>query len=291
MKLRKVTHPGPEIRADEAATVIPPSESGPERAASAPSTWLLKASQAACNICGTTAAFDSPTEPCDLPTLRESLGCRVCEGISRDRALVSALAGMLRMSGPLLEWRRDRSRRMFETSGYRGHPRYLPEIFDYYNLPFAPPPTDESDEPLDPRRGADLQDLQFPDGFFDVVMTAEVLEHVPDEQRAIREIARVLKPGGHLILEVPYGHALECNDVRVHRWHGRDVFLSPPEYHAEHTLVYRIYGRQLLEDLAAAGLAVGHLRLDIPELAVGPQSVIVATKARYLDLSGFQLRA
>src|SRR5947209_52974 len=84
--------------------------------------------------------------------------------------------------------------------------------------------------PLGARAGADLEDLQFPAGYFDVVMTAEVLEHVPDGQQAIAEIARVLVPGGHLVLETPYVHAFERTLTRAHRWHGRDVYLMPPEY-------------------------------------------------------------
>ncbi len=178
---------------------------------------------------------------------------------------------------------------MFETSGYRGHPQFLPQIFDYYNLPYQPPPKGDSGKPIDARSGADIQDLQFPAEFFDVVMTAEVLEHVPDEQQAIREIVRVLVPGGHLILEVPYAHVWERTSVRVNRWHGRDVHLVPPEYHAEDTLVYRIYGRDLLADLAAAGLAVAHLVLDVPQLGITRQTVIVATKGPYVDLAGLRV--
>ncbi len=195
---------------------------------------------------------------------------------------------MLSEREPLPQWTPRPSSRLFETSGYRGHPRHLAELFDYYNVPYAPPPAGDSGEALDARAGADVQDLQFPDGYFDVFLTAEVLEHVPDEQAAIREIARVLAPGGHLVLQVPYAHHFERTFVRVHRWHNRDVYLHPPEYHAEQTLVYRIYGRDLLSDLAAAGLAVAHLVIDIPRLAVVPQSVIVATKGPYVDMSGFR---
>jgi len=38
---------------------------------------------------------------------------------------------------------------------------------------------------------------------FDVVVTLDTIEHVPDDYKAISEIARVLKPGGHLLINVP----------------------------------------------------------------------------------------
>jgi hypothetical protein len=262
-----------------------------ELAAGTAQEWLALASRGTCNICGSVGSIDTPSDHAaveDTGSLREMLPCRTCGGISRDRALVAGLAGLLGEQAPLAKWTPRPGVRMFETTGYRGHPRFLPGLFEYYNVPYAPAPLDESGDPIDARAGADLQDMQFPDGFFDVVMTAEVLEHVPDEQRAIQEIVRVLAPRGHLVLEVPYAHHLERTFIRVHRWHGRDVYLYPPEYHAEDTLVYRIYGRDLLSDLAAAGLAVAHLVLDIPELAITRQTVIVATKGPYVDLAGFR---
>lgn len=49
----------------------------------------------------------------------------------------------------------------------------------------------------------DLEAMRFADGAFDVALLNEVLEHVPDEQRALREIRRVLVPGGKLIVFSP----------------------------------------------------------------------------------------
>lgn len=254
--------------------------------------WLDRARHGVCNICGSAGTIEAPEDAGDLgglPGLREWLRCSACSGISRDRALILALGGMLNERGPLSTWPPRPGARMFETSGYRGHPGYLTHLFDYFNLPYAPPPSDEDGEPIDARAGADVQDLQFPDEFFDVVMTAEVMEHVPDARAAIHELHRVLKPGGHLVLEAPYVHVWERTSVLVHRWHGRDVYLAPPSYHAEETLVYRVYGRELLSDLAAAGLAVAHLTFDVDELGISPQSVIVATKGPYVDLGGFRV--
>ncbi len=254
--------------------------------------WLADGARAGCNVCGKVGAISIGAEEraVDHPSvLRESLVCRSCGSISRDRALLTMLAAVLGESGPLSHWSPRKTMRLMETSGYRGHPPLLADVFDYYNLPYVPAPDGQSGKPVDARRGGDLQDLQFPAEFFDVVMTAEVLEHVPDEQLAIKEIARVLAPGGHLLLEVPYDHQSERTSTLVHRWHGRDVYLYAPQYHAEETLVYRIYGRQLLAQLADAGLTVGHLFMDIPQLAISPQPVILARKAPYLDLAGFRL--
>jgi SAM-dependent methyltransferase len=48
-------------------------------------------------------------------------------------------------------------------------------------------------------RVADLQQLPFADGEFDLVVAAWMLYHVPDLERGIGELARVLRPGGRLV--------------------------------------------------------------------------------------------
>jgi SAM-dependent methyltransferase len=49
----------------------------------------------------------------------------------------------------------------------------------------------------------DVTELSFPDATFDVVVCNHVLEHVPDDRRAMSELRRVLKPGGWALLQVP----------------------------------------------------------------------------------------
>ena len=45
----------------------------------------------------------------------------------------------------------------------------------------------------------DVQELPFADGIFDCAVAAWMLYHVPDLDRALRELARVLRPGGRLV--------------------------------------------------------------------------------------------
>jgi len=49
----------------------------------------------------------------------------------------------------------------------------------------------------------DARAMPFADGTFDRVIAAEVLEHILDDQRAMNEVARVLKPGGIVAVTVP----------------------------------------------------------------------------------------
>lgn len=49
----------------------------------------------------------------------------------------------------------------------------------------------------------DVTRLPFADSTFDLVICSEVLEHIPDHEKAVQELVRVLKPGSHLVVTVP----------------------------------------------------------------------------------------
>jgi SAM-dependent methyltransferase len=93
---------------------------------------------------------------------------------------------------------------------------------------------------------ADATAMPFPDGSFDRVIAAEVLEHIPADQAAMSEIARVLRPGGVAAVTVP-----AWLPERI-CWRLSDDYHTVPGGHL------RIFTRGELETkLARAGLSVG----------------------------------
>jgi SAM-dependent methyltransferase len=49
----------------------------------------------------------------------------------------------------------------------------------------------------------DIQSLSFPDNSFETIISCETIEHIPDPHQALKELYRVLKPGGRLLLTCP----------------------------------------------------------------------------------------
>lgn len=70
----------------------------------------------------------------------------------------------------------------------------------------------------------DVQALTWPDGTYDLVLTSETLEHVPDLARALREIRRVLTVGGRHVFTVPVDPRRDATRSRAgepEQHHGR----------------------------------------------------------------------
>ena len=79
------------------------------------------------------------------------------------------------------------------------------------------------DAPLNLSQG---EQLPYPDGSFDLILSHEVLEHVEDDRRAASEIARVLRVGGRAAIFVP--NRLYPFETHGHYWQGDYRFGNTP---------------------------------------------------------------
>jgi SAM-dependent methyltransferase len=98
---------------------------------------------------------------------------------------------------------------------------------------------------------ADLCALPFADDSFDVILCNHVLEHIPDDQKALSELYRVLKPGGWGVFQVPQDLSREVtfSDDTITDAKQRAAIFGQYDH-------VRIYGRDYQQRLAEAGFEV-----------------------------------
>lgn len=110
----------------------------------------------------------------------------------------------------------------------------------------------------------DITRMALPDAAFDYVICCHVLEHVPDEGRAVREMTRVTKPGGAVLLSMPVALALESTleDARYDTPQKRLAAYGQRDH-------VRLYGRDVAARLQAYGLDVREIVAgrDMPDAA------------------------
>lgn len=109
-------------------------------------------------------------------------------------------------------------------------------------------------------RNEDATRLTFPDDSFSVIMSFDVLEHIPDYLTAFREARRVLKPGGTFYFTAPFIPMFEAHSIRARIEDGNVVHLLEPEWHGdpvtgEGILCFQHFGWQIVEDLKAIGFS------------------------------------
>jgi ubiquinone/menaquinone biosynthesis C-methylase UbiE len=68
---------------------------------------------------------------------------------------------------------------------------------------------------------ADVNNLPFPDNTFDTVFCGEVLEHIDSMGQGMKELERVCKPGGRIVVSLPV--AKYHRGIKMHLW-GIDLF-------------------------------------------------------------------
>jgi len=239
-----------------------------------------------CLVCGndTSFAFNSWTVPDEIHALwadprvslanarRESMFCRFCCSNLRVRRIAEVLVNLYgppacRSFAELIDDTAFRALDIAEvnTIGSLGslhaQLRRLPRLmFSDYRGP------DRLGELIDGVRNEDMCRFTYQDAAFDVVLSSDVLEHVPDFRTALAETRRVLRPGGRHIFTVPVVWTRPVTEVRARIGDdGEIVHLMPAIYHGRGGGAYRFipvgvdmlafteFGRDIVDYVREAG--------------------------------------
>ncbi len=101
----------------------------------------------------------------------------------------------------------------------------------------------------------DITNIQLPNDFFDVIFCSHVLEHIPDDRKAMQELCRVLKPTGWAVIMVPLRDEKTFEDHSITDPAERKRIFGE----ADHV---RRYGLDIKDRLEEAGFKVKVFMLD-----------------------------
>jgi SAM-dependent methyltransferase len=98
---------------------------------------------------------------------------------------------------------------------------------------------------------ADICDLPFENNSYDVILCNHVLEHIPDDTKAIQELYRVMKPGGYGIFQIPQdlNRDTTFEDDTITDKAARAKIFGQYDH-------VRVYGRDYFEKLRSIGFKV-----------------------------------
>lgn len=232
-----------------------------------------------CPVCSNQATFTG-----FVPELeRESGFCSECTSFNRQRQMATVFRAVCGQdeTGPL-KFPADFV--IYNTESTRAFHNLLSTVPGYICSEYF-----GDGIPSGPYAGAtrheDLQCLSLDSESVDLVISTDVLEHVPHPYRAHREIFRVLKPGGQHIFTMPFYLDSPLDDVRTTEAHGhvtyhkKKVFHGDPMKPGDGALVWTLPGLQMLIELARIGFEVAMYNLHEPRFGIiGPWSIVFVAK-------------
>lgn len=175
-----------------------------------------KANRGYCSTCESNTWFIE-----EKPWLRDHYRCVICGSIPRFRLLVKVLNDYFK------GWEKLD---IHESSPGGVSSKLIQKKCKNYSSShyFEDVPRGEIKEG---HRSEDLSALTFADASFDLFITQDVFEHVMESEKAFKEIARVLKPGGAHVFTMPWYPDLKENRRRATVQNGEIIHLEEPMYH------------------------------------------------------------
>jgi glycosyltransferase involved in cell wall biosynthesis len=212
-----------------------------------------------CCVCGTHTRFltsfmystDNTPDGRPMPNWREHMQCEHCGLVNRMRAALNVLHTY---AAPEIGSQIYVTERLTKTYQWLSERYPMLQGSEYFG------PSHQPGSSINGIRHEDVMNLSFAEGSFDRILSFDVLEHVPDPYRAVREFYRVLKPGGVLIFSVPFSSDSAADIIRATlEEDGTIIHHMPAEYHGNPVdpeggaLCFRYFGWEALDNLRSIG--------------------------------------
>lgn len=218
-----------------------------------------------CPVCGNLTIFLNFTD-----NLRESGRCQFCHSTNRNRQMALLILGVIqeikgfkcRSIKELVTNTKYRNKlsdfKIFNTETTGCLHNFLKELPDYKASEYLGTEY-TSGEVINGILHQDLTHTSFADTSFDLVLSSDVFEHIPNPYEGFKEIYRILKPKGRHIFTVPFYAKCYRDEIRATlNQDGSTNYILPPVYHgdpirAEGILVYVIFSLEMLIKLSDLG--------------------------------------
>lgn len=234
-----------------------------------------------CSVCGRSGALKKAR-----PAIRETYECPVCRSSLRYRAQAAAILDAYAVAGAanlvaLFDTVRWRNLDVYEPGIVGPFRKYFKSNPRYVNSFYWP------DVPLGERRNGvlceDLTRTTFADASFDLIITSDIFEHIRKPSDAVRELRRILRPGGKHIFTVPAQEPLAKKTVsRVDTTTEEDRYILPAVFHGSgdggRSLVYHDFGADLPEILAGLGMPTSMHAYRTPNHPIPDVYTFVSTR-------------
>jgi predicted SAM-dependent methyltransferase len=168
--------------------------------------------------------------------LRDNAMCPVCESVDRERLLLI-----------YLQDRTSLFTKPTKLLHFAPEPQLRATISRHSNVEYV---TADLNRP-DVTAKVDVANMQFADNSFDAIICNHVLEHIPDDRRAMSELLRVLKPRGWAVLQVPISEVLPATyeDPSILTEKEREQAFGQYDH-------VRIYAKDYVDRLESVGFVV-----------------------------------
>ena len=237
-----------------------------------------------CIICGTQVNF-SPSD-C-MRNLRESEVCPVCGALMRHIDIAQCIMksfGIAPSSSLAESMDKFKDLHIYELAHAGAIHRLFSKLPNYISSEYFDGVTPGGFHSSG-IRSEDVQALTFKDASFDLVISQDVFEHVPDPEVGFKEICRVLKTGGYHIFTIPFHKGMSKSVTRAAITNGNVRHLSAPAYHGdpirrEGALVFTDFGDDVVELNKSIGFEMEIYESSHRQYMGGYNAVFIAKKCR-----------